>query len=74
MGVLAPLGKCEKLCLLWWPVCDMRRVLMTQIGLVTIVLLAPAIIEDQKLIMKGLSIERRGRVSCENPWGNGRQK
>jgi hypothetical protein len=33
----------------------MRRVLITHIGLVTIVLLAPAIIDDQKLMMKGLS-------------------
>lgn len=30
--------------------CDMSRVLMTHIGFVTTVLLAPAMIEDQKLM------------------------
>jgi hypothetical protein len=50
VGVFPDLGKTD-MCLLY-PLedCDMRRVLMTQMGLVTTVLLAPATIEDQKLI------------------------
>ena len=47
--MLDSLGKREKPVLPCRPDCDMRRVLMTQMGLVTMVLLAPAIIEDQKL-------------------------
>lgn len=37
----------------WLPLtdaCDMSRVLITQMGLVTTVLLAPATMEDQKLM------------------------
>lgn len=35
--------------------CDMSRVLMTQMGFVTTVLLAPAMIDDQKLMNVGFS-------------------
>lgn len=55
VGVLAPLGNRENRCLSWWPVCDIRRVLITQMGFVTIVLLAPAMMDDQKLITKVFS-------------------
>lgn len=36
--------------------CDMSRVLITHIGFVAIVLLAPAMMDDQKLITWGLSV------------------
>lgn len=49
VGVLDSFGKREKRVLPWWPDCDMRRVLMTQMGLVTTVLQAPATTDDQKL-------------------------
>lgn len=55
MGVPAPLGKRENLPPPLRPDCDMRRVLITQMGLVTMVLLAPATMEDQKLTMMVLS-------------------
>jgi hypothetical protein len=49
--VLPVLGKWEE----WFRpdrglLCDMSRVLMTQMGFVAIVLLAPATMDDQKLI------------------------
>lgn len=51
MGVLPGLGKNDSFWdREWMLLCDMSRVLMTQIGFVTIVLLAPAIMEDQKLM------------------------
>ena len=56
--MLAPLGKSEYCVLSWLEDCDMRRVLMTHIGFVTMVLLAPAMMEDQKLTTKPLSAER----------------
>lgn len=49
VGVLLDRGNID----IWlYPVtdCDMSRVLMTHIGFVTIVLLAPATMEDQKLM------------------------
>ncbi len=50
VGVLLDLGNTD-ICLLYPEAdCDISRVLITQIGFVTIVLLAPAIIEDQKLM------------------------
>ena len=50
VGVLPDLGNTD-MCLLYpVPDWDIRRVLITHMGFVTIVLLAPAIIEDQKLI------------------------
>lgn len=49
VGVLAPLGNRENRALSLRPDCDMRRVLMTHMGFVTIVLLAPATMDDQKL-------------------------
>lgn len=55
VGVLDPLGNSEKLVLLWRPVCDISRVLMTHMGFVTMVLLAPAMMDDQKLTTKVLS-------------------
>lgn len=55
MGVFDPLGKRENKCLSCFPDCDIRRVLITHIGLVATVLEAPAIMDDQKLITKGLS-------------------
>lgn len=58
MGVLAPLGKEENLCLLWWPDWDMSLVFITHIGFVTMVLLAPAIMDDQKFITKVFSVEQ----------------
>lgn len=48
--MLPPLGKSEYLCLLWVPDWDMSLVLITHMGFVTMVLLAPAIMDDQKLI------------------------
>lgn len=56
VGVFDPLGKTENRGLLWCPVWDMSLVLMTQMGFVTMVLLAPAMMEDQKLTTKLLSI------------------
>lgn len=55
VGVLAPLGNRENRCLSWWPVCDISRVLITQMGFVTTVLLAPAMMDDQKFITKVFS-------------------
>lgn len=50
VGVLPERGKGD-ICG-WRPVadCDMSRVLITHIGFVTIVLLAPAMIDDQKFM------------------------
>lgn len=55
MGVPAPLGNRENRPPPFRPDCDMRRVLITQMGFVTMVLLAPATMEDQKLTMMVLS-------------------
>lgn len=55
--MLAPLGKSEYCVLSWLVDCDMRRVLMTHIGFVQIVLLAPAMMEDQKLTTKPFSAQ-----------------
>ena len=55
MGVPAPLGNRENRPPPFRPDCDIRRVLITQMGFVTIVLLAPATMEDQKLTMMVLS-------------------
>lgn len=63
MGVLAPLGNRENRPLPFRPDCDIRRVLITQIGFVTMVLLAPATMDDQKLTMMVLSA-----VCQQNSW------
>ena len=49
VGVFPDLGN-KDTCLLPLEDCDMSRVLITQIGLVTTVLEAPATMDDQKLI------------------------
>lgn len=49
------LGWYENLCRSWWGVCDINLVLMTHIGLVAMVLLPPAMMEDQKLMAKVFS-------------------
>jgi len=55
--VLVPLGKSEYCVLSWLVDCDMRRVLMTHIGFVQMVLLAPAMMDDQKLTTKPFSAQ-----------------
>src|ERR1700761_1508875 len=67
VGVLAPLGKKEKPWRSWWPVWDMRRVLMTHIGLVTTVLQAPAMMEDQRLMTNEVSARGAQRCVCQPP-------
>lgn len=64
VGVLDPLGKREKPDLPFRPDCDIRRVLMTQMGLVTMVLLAPATMEDQKLTTKVLPNNLSAKPIC----------
>ena len=54
---------------------DMRRVLMTQMGLVATVLLAPAMMEDQKFTTKELAGSLVSFIrGPERGGGNGRQK
>lgn len=67
VGVLLDLGNTDVYLL--YPVadCDINRVLITQMGLVTTVLLAPATIEDQKLIKVWLcSSEYETRISTKS--------
>jgi len=47
-------------------ICDIKRVLMTHMGLVTIVEEAPATIEEQKLTIFGLS---DGNISNDDSQG-----
>jgi hypothetical protein len=47
-------------------ICDIKRVLMTHMGLVTIVEEAPATIEEQKLTIFGLS---DGNISHDDSQG-----
>jgi hypothetical protein len=46
-------------------ICDIKRVLMTHIGLVTMVEEAPATIEEQKFTTFGLSAHNVSHTACQ---------
>ena len=74
VGVLPDRGKADTCCLAP-PLedCDIRRVLMTHMGLVTTVLLAPAKMDDQKLMASWLCTGAAGgQRARKQPGGRGR--